>query len=133
MSNASYFGEWLKAETRPEYVVSTQEMKELVKDDKTYLVDVRETDEVETGPICAKKYVNIPIGVLYHSLEMPDEEFKKKFDVEKPQKSDDLVFMCLGGIHSTFAFQMAKQLGYEGSKHYLDGYFGWEEGKKSEE
>jgi len=48
--------------------------------------------------------------------------------MEKTKKDgDDIVFMCLAGILSTFALQLANNfLGYTKSKHCRDRYMEWQ-------
>ena len=118
---------WFVKEIRPEYSVDTQELEELVKNDKIYLVDVREPEEVAAGRVPAKRYVHVPIGHFYPDMQLSKEEFFKKYGKEKPQKdADDIVFLCRGGIRSTFALQLAQHFGYSKSKHYRDGYRVWD-------
>ena len=122
-----YSESWIKRETRKEYALTAEEFKKAMNDDSIYVVDVREPFEVAEGRVPAKQYVNVPIGVVLPSLQMPDDEFQKKFGNRKPSTDDNVVFMCRGGVRSTLALQLGQELKYKNSKHYLGGWNEWSE------
>ena len=117
---------WLKKETRKEYYLTAEEMKTAIENDDIYVVDVRETFEVKRGHVPAKRYVNIPLGLIFIALNMNAEDFEKHFGAPKPTKNDKIVTMCVTGVRSTFALQAAQDMGYENSRHYLGGWKEWE-------
>ena len=118
---------WIHIEKRKEYALNAEEFKKAIDNDEVYVVDVREPFEVAEGRVPAKRYVNVPIGIMFPSLRMPDEKFREYFGAPKPGKDEDIVFMCKGGIRSTFALQVGQEFGYENSRHYLGGWAEWEE------
>ena len=122
-----YSESWLQRETRKEYALTAEEFKKAVDDDSIYVVDVREPFEVAEGRVPAKQYVNLPIGFMFFALQMPDDEFQTKFGIRKPTADDNVVFMCLIGVRSTFALQIGQELKYKNSKHYLGGWAEWSE------
>ena len=117
---------WLKREERKDYCLTTEEFKAAVENHKIYVVDVREPFEVAQGRVPAKHFVNIPMGIVFRALSLTEEEFEKHFDVPKPQKNDEVVFMCKSGIRSTFCLGAAQDLDFKKSKHYLGGWQEWE-------
>ena len=77
----------------------------------SYLVDVREPEEVIQGSIPSS--VNIPLSVLPNSLYMRAEEFEKKFGFKKPRRDQEIVFYCRSGVRAATAGDIAKKNGYE--------------------
>ena len=77
----------------------------------SYLIDVREPDEVIQGSIPSS--VNIPLSVLSHSLYVKAEDFKREFGFEKPKRNQEIVFYCRSGARSTTAGDIAKKIGYQ--------------------
>ncbi|XP_076816239.1 thiosulfate:glutathione sulfurtransferase-like [Clavelina lepadiformis] len=126
-TTANCFSQWINIETGKEYTVSLEELRKLVDDDddEVVLIDVRQPNEVAKGRVPCKRYVNIPVGAMFAALSMNDDDFKKEYGIEKPGKEDDIVFMCLGGVRSTWAFQVAQHFGFSKSKHYPGGWAEW--------
>ncbi|PSR71291.1 hypothetical protein PHLCEN_2v12805 [Hermanssonia centrifuga] len=77
----------------------------------TYLIDVREPDEVLQGSIPSS--VNIPLTVLADSLHVSRAKFKEQFGFEKPKHDQEVVFYCRSGKRSTTACDVAKRNGYK--------------------
>ena len=116
---------WLKREERKEFYLTAEEFKTAIDEDDVYVVDVREPFEVAKGRVPSKRFVNIPMGIIFIALGLPEEEFEKHFEVPKPQKNDKVVFMCMGGVRSTFCLGAAQDFGYKNSKHFLGGWHEW--------
>jgi rhodanese-related sulfurtransferase len=81
----------------------------------TFLIDVREPDEVIQGMIPSA--VNLPLSVLANSLHLHHVAFKEKHGFEKPTKDQELIFYCRSGKRSTSASDIAKRNGYNKSVH----------------
>nr|CAB3267321.1 thiosulfate sulfurtransferase/rhodanese-like domain-containing protein 3 [Phallusia mammillata] len=126
LSTSTAANKWFTKETRKEYTLNTEQMKGLADNDKITLVDVREPYEVYGGRVPAKRYVHIPLGFFYGAWQSSEEDFEKKFGAKKPKPDEEVVFMCRGGIRSTFAMQLAQDMGYSKAKNYPDGWNGWE-------
>lgn len=77
----------------------------------TYIIDVREPDEVIQGMIPSA--VNIPLSVLGAALHTPRDEFLEKFGFEKPRWEQEVIFYCRSGMRSTTASDVAKRNGYK--------------------
>jgi rhodanese-related sulfurtransferase len=75
------------------------------------LIDVREPHEVAaTGPLKHGRVsaANVPLGrVQGGALELPEQEFRAQFGVDKPAKGDLVVFSCRSGARSERASQHA--------------------------
>jgi rhodanese-related sulfurtransferase len=76
----------------------------------TYLIDVREPDEVLQGSIPSS--VNMPLSVLSSDLHLTLQAFKGKYGFDKPQKAQEIVFYCRSGKRSASAADVAKRNGY---------------------
>lgn len=77
----------------------------------TYLIDVREPDEVIQGMIPSA--VNLPLTVLAESLTLAPGVFKTKHGYEKPKKDQRLIFYCRSGMRSASAGDVAKRNGFK--------------------
>nr|XP_009857709.1 thiosulfate sulfurtransferase/rhodanese-like domain-containing protein 3 [Ciona intestinalis] len=121
--------EWIKIEDRPQYGLDKDAFTNALKEENTYFIDVREKAELEEGKIDAHRYINIPLGFLWPALELCDKDFKAEYGIEKPSKDDKIVFVCLAGVRSTWALQIAQVGGYKNSQHYMGGYYQWATGE----
>ncbi|TPP58421.1 Heat shock protein 67B2 [Fasciola gigantica] len=101
-------------------------LSSLVKSNSVQLIDVREPNELkESGEI--EGAVNIPLGSVENAFLMSDEEFRRKFAVPKPRKSDsNIVFFCRGGVRGMKALRTVGRLGYHGARNLKGGYLAWE-------
>ncbi|KAF9480448.1 Rhodanese-like protein [Pholiota conissans] len=89
----------------------------------TYIIDVREPDEVIQGMIPSA--VNIPLTVLANALHMDRKQFAEKFGFEKPRTSQEVVFYCRSGKRSTSASDVAKRNGYTNILNYKGSWLEW--------
>ncbi|KAJ7786070.1 endoplasmic reticulum protein [Mycena metata] len=108
-------------------VVSYEELlpKTRAPSPETYLIDVREPDEVIQGMIPSA--VNIPLSVLANSLNLLPDSFKEKHGFEKPKKSQEVIFYCRSGKRSTSASDVAKRNGYTNILNYTGSWLEWVE------
>uniref|UniRef100_A0A3B5MNI6 Rhodanese domain-containing protein n=1 Tax=Xiphophorus couchianus TaxID=32473 RepID=A0A3B5MNI6_9TELE len=106
--------------------VSYAQLKQLLADGKTVVVDVREPWELrEYGFIPGS--VNVPLGQVNTALQLAPEEFKDKYDGEMPRQTDNIVFVCLAGVRSKTALNTAASLGFTDVQHYPGGWQDWAE------
>ncbi|KAJ6519592.1 Rhodanese-like domain-containing protein [Mycena sanguinolenta] len=91
----------------------------------SYLIDVREPDEVIQGMIPSA--VNLPLSVLANSLQLQPETFQAKHGFEKPKKSQEVTFYCRSGKRSTSASDVAKRNGYTNILNYTGSWLEWVE------
>ena len=97
------------------------------------VIDVREPAEIfQTGSLNAR-VLNIPLGKILPNddldcsgaLTYDPDEFETEYGVEKPRKTDEIIFTCKAGKRSLFAAMYAQELGYENAMHYPGGSDGW--------
>jgi len=91
----------------------------------TYLVDVREPDEVIQGMIPSA--VNLPLSTLANSLYLHHSAFKEKHGFDKPQRDQELIFYCRSGKRSASASDIAKRNGYTNILNYKGSWLDWVE------
>ncbi|KAF9456154.1 endoplasmic reticulum protein [Collybia nuda] len=91
----------------------------------TFLIDVREPDEVIQGMIPSA--VNLPLSVLGNSLHLHHVAFKEKHGFEKPTKDQELIFYCRSGKRSASASDIAKRNGYKNILNYKGSWLEWVE------
>ncbi|KAJ3571340.1 hypothetical protein NP233_g3819 [Leucocoprinus birnbaumii] len=91
----------------------------------TYLIDVREPNEVMQGMIPSA--VNIPLTVLADSLHMSPESFFTKHGFNKPKTHQRVIFYCRSGMRSTSASDVAKRNGYKDILNYKGSWLEWTE------
>ncbi|KAG9000071.1 hypothetical protein FRB94_005650 [Tulasnella sp. JGI-2019a] len=89
----------------------------------SYLVDVREPDEVAQGSIPSS--VSIPLSGLGHSLSLPDIEFEDKHGFKKPAKNQEIVVYCRSGKRSATSSDEFKERGYTNVKNYSGSWLDW--------
>ncbi|KAG6832204.1 hypothetical protein H0H92_004169 [Tricholoma furcatifolium] len=92
---------------------------------ETYLIDVREPDEVIQGMIPSA--VNLPLTVLGNSLHLDSTAFLEKHGFEKPSKDQQVIFYCRSGMRSTTASDVAKRNGYTNILNYKGSWLEWVE------
>ncbi|KAI0786021.1 Rhodanese-like protein [Abortiporus biennis] len=97
----------------------------------SYLIDVREPDEVLQGAIPSS--VNLPLSTLASALHLGPEEFKATYGFDKPKPEQEVTFYCRSGKRSTSASDIAKRNGYKNILNYTGSWLDWveREGKKS--
>ncbi|KAF9014939.1 endoplasmic reticulum protein [Cyathus striatus] len=91
----------------------------------TYLIDVREPDEVIQGMIPSA--VNLPLSVLANSLHLNPEAFKAKHGFDKPKKDQEIIFYCRSGKRSATASDVAKRNGFTNIFNYEGSWLEWTE------
>ena len=104
--------------------VSYQELIDRISGKDIQLFDVREPDEFSEGRIPTA--TNIPLDDVTDAFNLTPEEFKAKYGVKKPGKTDDnVVFHCLAGYRSYHAVCSARAVGYNNIRHYAGGWEDW--------
>uniref|UniRef100_A0A3B3BK68 Thiosulfate:glutathione sulfurtransferase-like n=1 Tax=Oryzias melastigma TaxID=30732 RepID=A0A3B3BK68_ORYME len=107
-------------------VVTHSQLKTMLTNRDIQLFDVRDPDEHQEGRI--PQAVNLPLGVLEESLQLPPDHFEQRFKVKAPEKEDgNIVFHCRSGKRSFKALGIAHQLGFHKARHYKGGYSQWVE------
>ncbi|EEB16164.1 Heat shock protein 67B2, putative [Pediculus humanus corporis] len=109
---------------------SYDELLEKKKDKNVVLVDVRDYSEItQTGKLPGS--IHIPLGELKKALsEMSPENFKSRYQFDKPSKDTEIIFSCRGGRRSVEALKLALELGYHRSSNYKGGWLDWEKNTK---
>ncbi|TFK57429.1 Rhodanese-like protein [Heliocybe sulcata] len=90
---------------------------------ETYLIDVREPDEVMQGSIPSS--VNIPLSVMARDIRLDPETFREKYGFDKPQKDQELIFYCRSGKRSASAADVAKRNEYTNIFNYEGSWLDW--------
>jgi len=92
------------------------------------VVDVRNQDEVlETGKL---KYGlteahTIPLPELELALKLGEDEFRGKYNFQKPQETDEVIFSCRSGKRSVAASIIAERSGLRNVFNYTGGALDW--------
>ncbi|KAG8925438.1 hypothetical protein FRC03_008827 [Tulasnella sp. 419] len=89
----------------------------------SYIIDVREPDEVAQGSIPSS--VAIPLSTFEKSLALPDIEFEAKHGFNKPSKDQEVIFYCRSGKRSETAAREAHRQGYTNVKNYSGSWLDW--------
>ena len=117
---------WGRKETRKDFYLTAEEFKKAIENDDIYVIDVREPHEVDEGRVPAKRWANVPVGLLFPSLIILSEErFKERFGIAKPSMDEKIVLMCRSGARSSMGLHIVQEMGYGNSKHYLGGWLEW--------
>ncbi|TEB39305.1 Rhodanese-like protein [Coprinellus micaceus] len=91
----------------------------------TFLIDVREPDEVAQGSIPSS--INIPLTVLPDALQLSPQAFRERFGFQKPKHTQEVIFYCRSGKRSTTASDVAKRNGYKNILNYTGSWLDWTE------
>ena len=90
--------------------ISPKEVYSMISDDNTYILDVRENDEYNSGHI--KNSINIPLSTI-------SEDIKKIVPIDSV-----VIVYCMSGNRSKMAGNMLLEIGY--SKVYdMGGITNW--------
>lgn len=65
------------------------------------------------------------MGTLEETLKLPDDEFKTRFDRDKPSNETEIIFSCKLGGRAAKAAEVAVSLGFENSKVYKGSWTEW--------
>lgn len=94
-------------------------------ENKTYLVDVREKQELsDTGTLPSS--VNIPVGEVGTALQMSEDEYVSQYKACKPRLDQEIIFSCRSGKRSLMAAELATKLGFQKVLNYSGGWLDWE-------
>ena|SRR3989344_394137 len=106
-------------------IITRDELKKSIDENKNYvLIDVRNEDELKYGMIPTAKNISMP--ELQTAFELDDEEFKIKYNFEKPKKTDDLIFYCRSGNRSREITRAMVSKGFN-ARNYKGSTLEWAE------
>ncbi|XP_028839115.1 thiosulfate:glutathione sulfurtransferase-like [Denticeps clupeoides] len=105
-------------------VVSYEELKDLLGNQKLQLFDVRNPDEFAEGYIPGA--TNVPLGGLEQAFGLSPSAFEQRYGTPLPMKDDsDIVLYCQRGRRSATALEIVHALGFSKARHYFGGYGEW--------
>ncbi len=112
------FSDMIKAVKADITEVTVDDIEDKVGDSKVSVVDVREPDEWEGGIIPGA----IPLARGF--LELKIEE-------QVPDKDQEVVIYCAGGVRSALAARAMQELGYTNVKSLIGGFNAWKRAGKA--
>lgn len=65
------------------------------------------------------------MGTLEETLKLSADEFKARFDRDKPENGTEIIFSCKLGGRAGKAAEVAKALGFENSRVYQGSWTEW--------
>ncbi|KAH8553215.1 Rhodanese-like domain-containing protein [Umbelopsis sp. PMI_123] len=86
----------------------------------TFLIDVRDSDEFQTGHIPSA--LNIPLKVFRETMSLSNDQWISMFGKEKPTLNDRLVIYCRSGRRSNLASQEAVEMKYSRVENYAGSW-----------
>jgi len=110
---------------KPQYIISTEEVQK--GKGSFVLVDVRSTFEWIKGRIPGA--IHIPWDDFYTGKDhrpLPPAELKKLLARHGVDTSKPVVYYCLGGVRSAFAWTAHQLAGLPDAKNYRGGWAAWE-------
>lgn len=91
----------------------------------TLLIDVRNRSELNS-PGQIPRSVCVPLHeILNGAFELPDNDFKERYNFKKPNLNDVFVLTCRSGRRILVAEKYLKGLGYENIRIYPGSYKDW--------
>ncbi|KAK9302440.1 hypothetical protein QLX08_005584 [Tetragonisca angustula] len=99
-------------------------------DSSILIIDVREKEEIdETGKLPGS--IHVPMGDVTNTLlNLPEKDFKEKFNKEKPSKNTKIILSCKSGKRSGMVQEEIQKLGYKNAYNYVGGWLDWESNQK---
>lgn len=101
--------------------ISFPELEHIVQTGEMLIIDVRQPQEVAEAHLNARTFINIPLKELEAAFAKPSEDFKRLFSFDKPNKNDDIAFICRSGRRTKLALELMQQIGYPRSCHFDGG------------
>jgi len=114
-----------EVDLKPQYIVTTDEVQK--GKDAFVLIDVRSTFEWIKGRILGA--VHIPWEDFYSGKDrrpLPAAELKKLFAKNNVDTSRPLVYYCLGGVRSAYAWTAHQLAGLPDARNYKGSWAAWE-------
>lgn len=102
--------------------ISTSDLKEFIRKKEGILIDVRRKEELSNGIIPSASH--IPLDELETALIMENQGFQERYQFEKPNKEDQIVFYCRTGVRSERATELARKFGFN-AKNYKGSIWEW--------
>ena len=93
--------------------VNVDQAWDILKKSKAVFIDVRESEEHEEGIV--RGALRIPRGLLELQIERVI-----------PDRNQEIVLYCAGGIRSALAAKSLKEMGYGNVKSMVGGFTVWE-------
>ncbi|OAD55929.1 Heat shock protein 67B2 [Eufriesea mexicana] len=99
--------------------IDYNELLKAQKDSSVLIIDVREKEEIdETGKLPGS--IHIPMGDVANTLlSLSKEDFKERFNKEKPSKDTRIILSCRSGKRSGIVQEEIQKLGYEKYINYI--------------
>ena len=105
--------------------VSFDALSESLNLGTTLLIDVRNRSELNS-PGQIPRSVCVPLHeILNGAFELPDNDFKERYNFKKPNLNDVFVLTCRSGRRILVAEKYLKGLGYENIRIYPGSYKDW--------
>lgn len=114
-----------KVELKPQYLVSTEDIQ--TANGAFTVVDTRSTFEWFMGRIPGAVHIpweDFHTGKDHHPL--PAAELKRLMAKHKVDPSKPVVFYCLGGVRSAYAWMVYQLAGLPAGRNYKGGWAAWE-------
>ncbi len=103
--------------------ITPEQLKSEAQNEGTYIIDVREKGEFDTGNIPGS--VLIPRGLL--EFRIGSNDFWKSNNLEMPHKGQKIIIYCAHGARGSLATKSLNQLGYKNVVNLEGGFHDWEE------
>ena len=101
--------------------ITPEQLKSEEKNEGTYIIDVREKGEFDTGNIPGS--VLIPRGLL--EFRIGSNDFWESNNLEMPNKGQKIIIYCKSGGRGSLAVKSLNDLGYKNVVNLDGGFMGW--------
>ena len=99
------------------------EVAAAVEAQKPVIVDVRTEDEFASGRIPGAK--NNPLSEIEYAFCLPDEKFREKYGISKPDKEALFITSCKMGGRATKMRDKLNEMGFNMVKAYTGSMTEW--------
>jgi len=103
--------------------VDFEEVVAAVEAKQPVIVDVRTEDEFASGRIPGA--ANIPLSEVEYAFNLPEEKFRAKYGISKPNKTSTFITSCKIGGRATKMRDKLNTMGYNMVKAYTGSITEW--------
>ena len=105
-------------------IVQKSELETLLKDKANFtLIDVRSYEETKDNLIETAKV--LPLPDIEDANKLSEDEFKSKYNFEKPKQDDKIIFYCRSGARAGKACDAFLSFGYKNVSNYKGSAMEW--------
>jgi thiosulfate:glutathione sulfurtransferase len=106
-------------------IITTKEVEKIINSKEICLLfDNRTPEEFQTGSIPTA--INIPVQEIENAFSLSSEDFKHKYNIDRPDEKMRIICFCRSGSRSEYAVEFLIQNGYKNVYNYQGSMLAWD-------